>query len=167
MMYGVIYLLLFVITNRFWLTTGLYSTLVIVFAIATRIKVALRDEPVLPANLTTAGGNAGEVGSFIPASYMPMIRSAVIAIVVIWLVFILFWWISGSCRLVWWDAHKAAWVPTRLVIALLPLLGMGFSCPVSGTPAVFPGDSRKTMAMFPYCTMPFLTESKTALLYLS
>ena len=61
-MYGVIYLLLFVITNRFWLTTGLYSTLVIVFAIATRIKVALRDEPVLPADLTTAGGNAGEVG---------------------------------------------------------------------------------------------------------
>lgn len=126
MMYGVVYFLLFAITNRFWLTTGLYSTLVIVFAIATRIKVALRDEPVLPADLTTAGGNAGEVGSFIPASYMPMIRSAVIAIVVIWLVCILFWWILGSCRLVWWDAHKAAWVPTRLVIALLPLLGMGF-----------------------------------------
>ena len=38
MMYGVVYFLLFAITNRFWLTTGLYSTLVIVFAIATRIK---------------------------------------------------------------------------------------------------------------------------------
>ena len=121
-LYGAIYLLFFAIFNRFWLATGLYSTLVIVFAAATRIKVALRDEQVLPSDLTIVGGNAGQVGSFVPPSYIPMIRTAILAIVALWVICALLWWIFGSCRLVWWDANKKIWVPTRIIVAILPII---------------------------------------------
>lgn len=45
---ALIYALLVTCINRFWVGTALFGTLVMVFSVATRIKVTMRNEPVIP-----------------------------------------------------------------------------------------------------------------------
>ncbi|ANU43242.1 LTA synthase family protein [Bifidobacterium animalis] len=88
---ALIYALLVTCINRFWVGTALFGTLVMVFSVATRIKVTMRNEPVIPSDLGiltgNGGGGAGEVASFITEESQPLVNAAVT-----WLI-----WFAAIC----------------------------------------------------------------------
>ena len=82
---GVLYLTFILVINRFWVATALFSTLMTVFAIADKIKIELRNEPIIPADLQfITGGNGGSIMSFTTKKDMILINSAITG--VIWLI---------------------------------------------------------------------------------
>ena len=82
---GVLYLTIILVINRFWVATAIFGTLMTVFAIANKIKVELRNEPIIPADLQfVTGGNGGSIMSFTTKKDMVLINSAVTG--VIWLI---------------------------------------------------------------------------------
>lgn len=82
---GVLYLTFILVINRFWVATALFGTLMTVFAIADKIKVELRNEPIIPADLQfITGGNGDSIMSFTTKKDMILINSAVTG--VIWLI---------------------------------------------------------------------------------
>ena len=82
---GVLYLTVILVINRFWVATAIFGTLMTVFAIADKIKVELRNEPIIPADLQfITGGNGDSIMSFITKKDMILINSAVTG--VIWLI---------------------------------------------------------------------------------
>ena len=82
---GVLYLTVILVINRFWVATAIFGTLMTVFAIANKIKVELRNEPIIPADLQfITGGNGDSIMSFTTKKDMILINSAVTG--VIWLI---------------------------------------------------------------------------------
>lgn len=82
---GVLYLTFILVINRFWVATAIFGTLMTVFAIADKIKVELRNEPIIPADLQfITGGNGDSIMSFTTKKDMILINSAVTG--VIWLI---------------------------------------------------------------------------------
>lgn len=82
---GVLYLTVILVVNRFWVATALFGTLMTVFAIADKIKIELRNEPIIPADLQfITGGNGDSIMSFTTKKDMILINSAVTR--VIWLI---------------------------------------------------------------------------------
>ena len=75
---GLIYLTMIFVLNRFWIATALFAAIMITFTVANRIKIGLRNEPILPSDLNfIIGGNGGEIGSFIPKDSQPLVDAAV------------------------------------------------------------------------------------------
>lgn len=63
-----IYLICITLINRFFIGTAVFGSIILVFAVATKIKVRMRQEPIIPSDLSFVsggGGGAGEVASFI------------------------------------------------------------------------------------------------------
>ena len=56
-----IYLLLVTLVNRFWVGTALFGAFVMVFAVATKIKITMRSEPIIPSDLGFLSGGGGGV----------------------------------------------------------------------------------------------------------
>lgn len=87
-----IYLVCITVINRFWVGTALFSSIAVIFAVATKIKINMRSEPVIPSDLGFltggGGGGGGEVASFVTDEFTPLINAAVP--LVIWLVVICF-----------------------------------------------------------------------------
>ena len=82
---SVLYLTIILVINRFWVATAIFGTVMTVFAIADKIKVELRNEPIIPADLQfITGGNGGSIMSFTTKEDMILINSAVTG--VIWLI---------------------------------------------------------------------------------
>lgn len=84
---GMIYLALTFILNRFWVTTAIFSIVMSSFAVANSIKVKLRNEPIIPSDLSfLSSGNGGEITSFIPAGSQALVKGTVTML--IWLTII-------------------------------------------------------------------------------
>ncbi|RYN11865.1 phosphoglycerol transferase [Bifidobacterium animalis subsp. animalis] len=80
-----IYLVCVTVINRFWIGTAVFGTIAMVFAVATKIKITMRSEPVIPSDLGFltggGGGGAGEVASFINEDSQPLINAAITMLV--------------------------------------------------------------------------------------
>ncbi|MBY8968348.1 hypothetical protein KHP57_21910, partial [Algiphilus sp. NNCM1] len=75
---GLIYLALIGITNRFWIATAIFGTALTAFGVANSIKLELRNEPIIPADLTfISGGDTGNILSFIPQSSQGFVSGAI------------------------------------------------------------------------------------------
>ena len=75
---GLIYLALICITNRFWIATAIFGTALTAFGVANSIKLELRNEPIIPADLTfISGGDTGNILSFIPQSSQGFVSGAI------------------------------------------------------------------------------------------
>lgn len=73
-----VYAVLVFVINRFWVATGLFGLLCIVMGTANRIKLAVRNEPVLPSDLDFfSAGAGGSILSFIPENMQPLLHAAV------------------------------------------------------------------------------------------
>lgn len=84
---GLIYLTLVFLINRFWIASGVFTVAMSAFAVANHIKIALRSEPVIPADLNfLSGGNAGEIMSFVPQGDSTLVGGVINAL--IWFVII-------------------------------------------------------------------------------
>ena len=78
---AMIYLLCVTLINRFWVGTAVFAIFVTVFGVATKIKMTMRDEPIIPSDLdflTGKGGGAGDVTSFVTGDSRKLITSSII-----------------------------------------------------------------------------------------
>ncbi|KOA53599.1 hypothetical protein BAAA27672_08330, partial [Bifidobacterium animalis subsp. animalis ATCC 27672] len=75
------YLFLVTLVNRFWVGTALFGAFVMVFAVATKIKITMRSEPIIPSDLGFlsggGGGGAGDVASFVTDDSRPLVNTAI------------------------------------------------------------------------------------------
>lgn len=86
---ALIYLALIFVTNRFWIATLVFGVALTVFGVANSIKVQLRNEPIIPADLTfISGGDTGSIMSFVPKSSQTFVNGAITF--VIWFAIIIF-----------------------------------------------------------------------------
>lgn len=85
---GLIYFVVVSLLNRFWIATAIVGAGLFGFAIANYCKIRLRNEPVIPADLSfISGGNTGEIVSFIPEDQLPLVEDALTAVL----------WFIGVC----------------------------------------------------------------------
>ena len=86
---ALIYLALIFVTNRFWIATLVFGVALTAFGVANSIKVQLRNEPIIPADLTfISGGDTGSIMSFVPKSSQTFVNGAITF--VIWFAIIIF-----------------------------------------------------------------------------
>lgn len=86
---ALIYLALVFVTNRFWIATLVFGVALTAFGVANSIKVQLRNEPIIPADLTfISGGDTGSIMSFVPKSSQAFVNGAITF--VIWFAIIIF-----------------------------------------------------------------------------
>ena len=82
---AMIYFAFILIINRFWISTAIFGSLMIVYVIANYFKVQARTEPIIPADLNfVLGGNTKELTSFIPKDAHSLVAQGVTLL--IWLV---------------------------------------------------------------------------------
>ena len=75
---ALIYLALVFVTNRFWIATLVFGVVITAFGVANSIKVQLRNEPIIPADLTfISGGDTGSIMSFVPESSQGFVDGAI------------------------------------------------------------------------------------------
>lgn len=81
---ALIYLLCVTLVNRFWAGTAVFTTFVTVYGIATKIKITMRDEPIIPSDLdflTGKGGGAKAITSFVTSDSRKLIISSIIYLI--------------------------------------------------------------------------------------
>lgn len=75
---ALIYLALILVTNRFWIATLVFGVALTAFGVANSIKVQLRNEPIIPADLTfISGGDTGSIMSFVPKSSQAFVNGTI------------------------------------------------------------------------------------------
>lgn len=78
---GLMYLVVVTFLNRFWVATAIFGTVMVVFSIANRFKYLLRNEPIIPADLSfISSGNTGEIVSFIPEDGTDLVNAAIVGL---------------------------------------------------------------------------------------
>ena len=81
---ALIYLLCVTLVNRFWAGTAIFTTFVTVYGVATKIKITMRDEPIIPSDLdflTGKGRGAGDFTSFVTSDSRKLITSSTIYLI--------------------------------------------------------------------------------------
>lgn len=79
---GTVYFILLMITNRFWLTSGFFLSLVTVISVIERFKLELRAETVVPSDVNfLSGGNATDLLAWMPDDGIQVISGAFILII--------------------------------------------------------------------------------------
>lgn len=75
----IIYLICVTLVNRFWIGTAIFGTIGTVFAFAGKVKVLMRQEPIIPSDLSflTGGGGGENVASFVTDDLMPTIKAGI------------------------------------------------------------------------------------------
>lgn len=84
-----VYFVLIFLLNRFWVASGLFMVLSYVVAIANKVKITLRNEPIIPSDLSfiTGGGGADNVTGFVEGSTRTLIKCGVTSAIIAMLVF--------------------------------------------------------------------------------
>lgn len=116
------YLTLIVLFNRFWVATALVWTISDLAAIATRIKIIARNEPVLPVDLTTFRSNTGEVLSMMPSDGPRLITAGVISLLAGVVCCIGAHMVLGPGRPFMRLKSKKIRIPLQIVLTTLPAL---------------------------------------------
>ena len=73
---GIVYLLVLMISNRFWVATPIYLALAIIIAVIEHFKITIRYEAVIPSDLNFLKADAGNLMSFMPAGAQWIILGA-------------------------------------------------------------------------------------------
>ena len=74
---GVIYMVLLMLFNRFWIATPVLLAVAIVVAVIEHFKIGIRYEAILPSDLGFLGSNTGNLMSFVPAGWQWVVLGAV------------------------------------------------------------------------------------------
>lgn len=80
---GIVYLILLMISNRFWVATPIYLALAIIIAVIEHFKITIRYEAVIPSDLSFLKSDAGNLMSFMPSGAQWTILGAVAGFLVL------------------------------------------------------------------------------------
>ncbi|MEE1295523.1 MAG: LTA synthase family protein [Bifidobacterium sp.] len=96
-----IYLICVTLVNRFWVGTAIFGAFSIVYAVADKIKVTMRQEPIIPSDLSFLSGNGGggeNIASFITDSVRPTLNAGLR---------LLLWFVIICVAMQWIDRRRA------------------------------------------------------------
>lgn len=117
---SVLYLTIILVINRFWVATAVFGTLMTVFAIADKIKVELRNEPIIPADLQfVTGGNGGSIMSFTTKKDMVLINSAVTGVIWLIVVCVVLQFLDRRRGLIPYTWKRSAFVSAKNITAMV------------------------------------------------
>nr|WP_238567664.1 LTA synthase family protein [Bifidobacterium stellenboschense] len=122
---GMIYLVLVFVLNRFWVATAVFAIVMSVYAVANSIKMDLRNEPIIPSDLSFIfSGNGGEIASFIPEDSQPLVDGTITMLVWLTVICLVLQLVDGRRCVIpfhWWrpfrNVKTIAGNVTRLVAA--------------------------------------------------
>lgn len=77
---ALIYGILLMVVNRFWITTLILITLSVIISVIEYMKVNVRYETILPADLNFLKSNTGNIASFLPDNAIAVIVCSIIAV---------------------------------------------------------------------------------------
>ena len=78
-LWGVLYVILLMLTNRFWVATPVFLAVTFIVAVIEHFKVSIRYEAILPSDLNFLKADAGNLMGFMPAGAQWTILIAVVA----------------------------------------------------------------------------------------
>lgn len=78
-LWGVLYVILLMLTNRFWVATPIFLAVTFIVAVIEHFKVSIRYEAILPSDLNFLKADAGNLMSFMPSGAQWTILIAVVA----------------------------------------------------------------------------------------
>ena len=113
---GLAYLTLALLLNRFWIATAIFGAAMLVFGVANNIKVQLRNEPIIPSDLSfVSSGNSGEIMSFVPKDSQALVDGSITVLV---------WFVAACLMLQVLDGRRCVipfhwWRPFRNVRTVL------------------------------------------------
>ena len=81
-LWGVLYVILLMLTNRFWVATPVFLAVTFIVAVIEHFKVSIRYEAILPSDLNFLKADAGNLMSFMPSGAQWTILIAVAAFAV-------------------------------------------------------------------------------------
>ncbi len=132
-MVGLIYLVLLMLFNRFWVATPILMGVAIVIAVIERFKVEIRYEAILPSDLNFLGSNTGNLMSFMPSN-APIMIAAAVAVFALFLALSIFLnHIDARHGRMIRSANPGLAAVIRLLLIILPSLGLGLYVAQVGT----------------------------------
>ena len=78
-LWGILYVILLMLTNRFWVATPIFLAVTFIVAVIEHFKVSIRYEAILPSDLNFLKADAGNLMSFMPSGAQWTILIAVAA----------------------------------------------------------------------------------------
>ncbi|WP_423734920.1 LTA synthase family protein [Bifidobacterium parmae] len=107
---GMIYLVLVFVLNRFWVATAVFAIVMSVYAVANSIKMVLRNEPILPSDLSfISSGNGGEISSFIPEDSQALVDGTITMLVWLTVICLILQFLDGRRCVIpfhWWRPFR-------------------------------------------------------------
>ena len=107
---GMVYLVLVFVINRFWVATAVFAITMSVYAVANSIKVILRNEPILPSDLSfLSSGNGGEITSFIPKSSQALVDGTITMLIWLTVICLILQFVDGRRCVIpfhWWRPFR-------------------------------------------------------------
>ncbi len=86
---ALIYGILLIIINRFWITSAILISASIIVSVIEYMKVNVRYETILPADLNFLRSNTGNIASFLPDNANAVIFSSIVAVLITWVIALL------------------------------------------------------------------------------
>ncbi len=132
-MIGLIYLVLLMLFNRFWVATPILMGVAIVIAVIERFKVEIRYEAILPSDLNFLGSNTGNLMSFMPSNAPIMIAVAVVVFALLLALSVFLNHIDARHGRMVRSSNPGLAAVSRLLLIILPSLGFGLYIAQVGT----------------------------------
>lgn len=132
-MIGLIYLVLLMLFNRFWVATPILMGMAIVIAVIERFKVEIRYEVILPSDLNFLGSNTGNLMSFMPSNAPIMIAVAVVVFALFLALSVFLNHIDVRHGRMIRSSNPGLAAVSRLLLIILPSLGFGLYIAQVGT----------------------------------
>lgn len=132
-MVGLIYLVLLMLFNRFWVATPILMGVAIVIAVIERFKVEIRYEAILPSDLNFLGSNTGNLMSFMPSNAPIMIAAAIGVFALLLALSVFLNHMDGRHGRMFRGPNPALAAVSRLLLIILPCLGFGLYIAQVGT----------------------------------
>jgi hypothetical protein len=108
---GMVYLVLVFVINRFWVATAVFAITMSVYAVANSIKIILRNEPILPSDLSfLSSGNGGEITSFIPKSSQALVDGTITMLIWLTVICLILQFVDGRRCVIpfhWWRPFRS------------------------------------------------------------
>ncbi|MFU0518189.1 LTA synthase family protein [Gardnerella vaginalis] len=141
---ALIYGILLMVINRFWITTLILITLSVIISVIEYMKVNVRYETILPADLNFLKSNTGNIASFLPDNAIAVIVCAIIAVLVAVIAAIFMHFVDVNRGKIVFTKDFRISIVIRVVTCLVCFLSLGWY--VSGVGTV--GSSANGFAKF-------------------
>lgn len=144
-----IYAILLFITNRFWITSMIILSVSLVISIIEYMKIFVRNEAILPADLNFLQSDTGSISTFLPYNASRVIFYAIVGVILLVLIFMSIHFIDKNRgKVVWFERPQLRYgVRGGIVIVIFSIFAWYVS--TVGTVNSFANSFNQSMGDYP------------------